>query len=72
MPVSKTKARAKLKPTNEDLFLQELLNGKARWTAEADKLSEQGKVSLKEQEYAEAYRVLLNRFTKDPDPELKP
>lgn len=63
------KARARIEPNNEDLFLQELLDGKARWTKAADELAKKGKTSIKELEYAEAYRVLLNRFTKDPEPE---
>ncbi len=55
------------KKNNEDIFLQELLDGKAKWKAEAEKLAKAGVSNVREAEYAEAYRVLLNRFTKDPE-----
>lgn len=44
----------KKKPTNNKaLFLQELAKGFGRWSA------------ANEKEYAEAYRLLINRFTMD-------
>ena len=49
--------------SNEDIFLAELLRGKTEWTKIALQLEASGKASAKEKEYAEAYRVLLHKFT---------
>jgi len=50
---------------NEDLFLAELIRGKAKWTRIAKELSEKGFANDKELEYAGAYKILINKFTND-------
>jgi hypothetical protein len=52
-----------LTESNEDIFLAELLKGKTEWTKIAMQLESAGKACAKEKEYAEAYRVLLHKFT---------
>lgn len=46
---------------NEDLFLSELLRSYAFWKGEAAKRKEAG--GGREEDYAEAYKILLNKFT---------
>ncbi len=50
---------------NEDLFLAELIRGKAKWTKAAKELAEKGFANDKELEYAGAYKILINKFTND-------
>lgn len=51
--------------SNEDVFLSELMRGKAKWTKVAADLKNSGKPNDNEKSYAEAYRVMINRFTAD-------
>ncbi len=54
---------------NEDKFLAELLAGKARWNKVARELKAKGLGNTREQEYSEAYQILLNRFSAVEAPE---
>ena len=51
------------KTDNEDIFLNEVLQGHGRWKAAAAEKKSGGEDPTKELEYAEAYRVLLNKFS---------
>lgn len=48
---------------NEDQFLSEVLSGHIRWKAKAAEKQAMGHDSSNEDEYSEAYRVLLHRFS---------
>lgn len=52
--------------SNEDKFLHELIAGKARWTNEASRLARESRDNTKETEYAQAYKLLINKFS-EPD-----
>lgn len=51
--------------SNEDVFLAELMRGKAKWARIAKELQQKHLQNEDEKSYAEAYRVLINRFTAD-------
>lgn len=51
------------KPDNEDLFLNDCLGNYSYWKGEAARLSAEGKKFDLEADYAEAYKVMINRFT---------
>jgi hypothetical protein len=54
----------KNKPNDhEDIFLSDALRGYTFWKGEAAKLKQAGQDATQVEEYAEAYRLLLNRFT---------
>ncbi len=48
---------------SEDIFLTDALEKYKFWKARAMELKNDGKDSSREEEYAEAYRILLNRFS---------
>lgn len=56
-------ARQENKLDNEDIFLAECLRAYTHWKGEATRLKAEGKESELEVDYAEAYRVLINKFT---------
>ena len=56
MPVKKT-------ANSEDEFFKDALAGYIKWKAIADKVKQAGKSPEKEVQYAEAYRLLLNKFS---------
>lgn len=57
-------ATNKNKPNDhEDIFLADALRSFTFWKGEARKLEEAGKDATQVLEYAEAHRLLLNRFT---------
>lgn len=52
-----------VKSDNEDKFLAEVLERCTFWKAEAIRVKGEGQTGEKELEFAQAYRVLLNRFS---------
>ncbi|MGN6416135.1 MAG: hypothetical protein ACTHMC_01495 [Pseudobacter sp.] len=52
-----------LKSDNEDKFLAEVLERYTYWKAEAIRAKGEGQTGEREGEFAEAYRVLLNKFS---------
>jgi len=52
-----------IKSDNEDKFLAEVLESYTRWKAEAIRVKGEGQTGDREAEFAEAYRVLLNKFS---------
>lgn len=52
-----------VKTDNEDEFLSDVLHGHAKWKSRAAIVKEAGGNPDKELQYAEAYRVLLNKFS---------
>lgn len=57
-------ATNKNKPeSNEAIFLTDVLTKYNFWSAEAERMKDAGKDAKMELQYAEAYRLLLNKFT---------
>lgn len=54
---------------SEDMALAEFHSGLVRWKARAAEKKQEGKTGVYETDVAEAYRVLLNKFSQ---PEEKP
>jgi hypothetical protein len=53
--INEHKTVEQVRAENEDEFLAELIMGKKKWTARGEK------------EYADAYKVLINKFTQLPE-----
>jgi len=56
----------------EDQFLAELLAGKIKWNRLAAEKEKRNEAADQEREYANVYRVLLNRYSADEIAEVKP
>jgi hypothetical protein len=61
-------AENKSTPTDsESKFLKEVLEGFTSWKKEARRLKDNGEKCDQELEYAEAYRLMLNKFSETQD-----
>ncbi len=55
--------------SSEDEFLAELIKGKTKWTNRAKELADKKIFNENELSYAEAYKILINKFTNPDTPQ---